>query len=378
MTEVPSKVLRLITRLNVGGPARQALMLTHELQSYFPTLLAAGRPSASEGELRDTHIQVRYIPLVRPVRPITDTRALVTTRRLMASLQPAIVHTHMAKAGLIGRSAAISGGHRARLVHTFHGHVLSGYFSKPSTRAFVELERALARRTDVLIAVSTQVRDDLLSMDIGRETQYRVIPVGLDLESYLTIGQAPGSLRTALSVPFDVPLVGVIGRLVAIKDHRTLLDAVAKLPDVHLAVIGDGELRPRLVRQAEQSGVARRVHFAGWWSDIPQALADLDLVALSSRNEGTPVALIEALAAGRAVVATNVGGVSSVVEDGISGYLVPPGDASMLADRIQQLLDDPGLRTKMGAAGRRHVEETFSGRRLVEQIRNLYSELVSG
>lgn len=370
-------VVRLVTRLNIGGPARHALLLCRGLADEFPTLLAAGRPPAAEGEMTDPDVPIVRVPLVRPVRPATDARALAAARRLLAEHRPRILHTHMAKAGLVGRAAALSLRERPRTVHTFHGHVLSGYFPGGVQRAFVSVERQLARRTDVLVAVSEQVRDELLELRIGRPAQYRVIPVGLDLSAHVAVEGPSGALRSRLGLPADVPLAGVIGRLVPIKDHPTLFEAVRRIPDVHLAVIGDGERRAEVEALARALGVAERVHFTGWWSDVPAALADLDVVVLSSRNEGTPVALVEALAAGRPVVATDVGGVRSVVRDGESGILVPPGDPASLAAAISALVADPALRCRMGAAGRADVPARFGQERLLADIRWLYRELTA-
>lgn len=376
MTDRPGPgVVRLITRLNVGGPARQALLLTRELQDTFPTVLAAGRPSASEGEMSDPDVTVRHVPLVRPMHPPADMQALWAVRRLLLETRPAIVHTHMAKAGAVGRAVARSVSPRPRTVHTFHGHVLEGYFSASVQRVFVELERRLAGQTDALVAVSDEIRDALLDLRIGRPEQYRVIPLGFDLSSFTAVDEPTGVLRKSLGLDADVPLVGVIGRLVPIKDLGTAIAVVTRLPGVHLAFVGDGECRADLEEQVRQLGVADRVHFTGWWPDIAGALSDVDVVALTSRNEGTPVSLIEAAAAGRASVATRVGGVPLVVEDGVTGYLAGAGDVDGLATLIAKLLAEPETRRAMGRAGRRRALDRFGKDRLLADITALYSEL---
>ena len=370
------QVLRLVTRLNVGGPARQALLLSRDLSAEFPTLLAAGRPASSEGELSDPAVPVHPVPLTRAVRPVEDLRALVTVRRFLAAGNTRLLHTHMAKAGAVGRLAALSLVHRPRTVHTFHGHVLAGYFSAPQGRAFLEMERWLARRTDVLIAVSPEVRDSLLELGVGRRGQFQVIPLGLDLEPFLQVTGPSGRLRGHLGLAPDVPLVGVVGRLVPIKDHSTLLFSIAQLPGVHLAVLGDGALRRNLEELSRHLGIAARVHFTGWWDDVPAAAGDLDVVALTSRNEGTPVALIEALAAGRPAVATDVGGVRHVIRDGVTGRLCPPGDPEALAGVLGQALADRSAAAGMGAAGRRHAASTFGHKQLLDGMTGLYRELL--
>src|SRR5437763_2541253 len=288
-------LVRLVTRLNVGGPARHALLLSRELAKEFPTILAAGRTGPREGELSDPAVTVRRLPLTREIHPAQDLRALASVRQLLAHTRPWLVHTHMAKAGTMGRLAAMTVKPRPLTVHTFHGHVLEGYFSKPIERAFLEVERRLARRTDRLIAVSPQVRDELLDLGIGRPQQIDVVPRGLDLEPFLDVTKPTGELRARLGVRQDEPLVGIVGRLVPIKDVASTISAVQRLDGVHLAVVGDGELRFQLEQRARDLGVADRVHFTGWCDDVAEVMADIDIATLSSRNEGTPVALIEAL-----------------------------------------------------------------------------------
>ncbi|MDQ4071215.1 MAG: glycosyltransferase [Actinomycetota bacterium] len=367
----------MITRLNIGGPGRQALLLTRELSERFPTTLVAGTPTKSEGELFDPTVPVHRAPLVRPVRPHHDARAVLRVRRLLLETRASLLHTHTAKAGSVGRLAALTVNPRPRTVHTFHGHVLEGYFSGPVRRAFVEIERRLARHTDILVTVSTEVRDALLDLGIGRPDQYRVITLGFDLQPFLAVEEPAGKLRRSLGLATDVPLVGIVGRLVPIKDVATMLAAVSLVPDVHLAVVGDGELRAELEQRARRMGIAERVHFTGWVDDVPSAMSDLDVVALSSRNEGTPVSLIEAAAAGRPVVATRVGGVPLVVQAGVTGYLVRPGDAAEMAASLSRLLADPWQREQMGAAARRHAREQFSQERLLTEISALYTDLLS-
>lgn len=376
------RVLLLITRLNIGGPAAQALLLAKGLEPQFATVLAAGTPSTSEGELTDPAVPVLHVPLVRPVRPATDLRALTAVRRLAKGSEPRVLHTHMAKAGTIGRLAVLSSrwsSGRPRLVHTFHGHVLEGYFAGHQQRAFLELERRLARRTNVLVAVSPEIRDELLDLGVGKPAQYRVIPLGLDLAPFLAVGrrgQARGKLRATLGLGGDVPLVGILGRLVPVKDHATLFAALVTTPEVHLAVLGDGELRQSLEGLARDLGIAERTHFTGWWDDVATALADLDLVVLSSRNEGTPVALIEALAAGRPVVATDVGGVRHVVQDSQTGWLCRPGDPAALAVLVERALTNREVALGLAEEGRRRVTERFGRARMIADHVALYQELL--
>jgi glycosyltransferase involved in cell wall biosynthesis len=368
-------VLRLITRLNIGGPARQALLLTKALRGEYETVLGAGRPPDGEGELTDPDVAVTPLPFTRPLRPATDARALAATRQLLVERRPSVLHTHMAKAGAIGRVAARTVRHRPRTVHTFHGHVLDGYFSPRTERLFVQAERTLAHLTDVLVAVSEQTRDDLLALGIGRPEQFRVIHLGFELGGFRAINGRSGVLRDRLPITDSDLLVGVVGRLAPIKDHELLLDAVARVADVHLAVIGDGDRRRALEAQATELRIDGRVHFVGWCHDMPAALADLDAVICSSRNEGTPVALIEAGAAGLPVISTDVGGVRSIVEEDFNGIIVPVGDAPALGAALERLGADAELRTRLGSAGRARSTH-FDADRLVRDIHDLYKELL--
>jgi glycosyltransferase involved in cell wall biosynthesis len=375
MVTGPRRVARLITRLNIGGPARQALALTQHLRPEFETVLGAGTPAAAEGELSQPDVHIHRLPLVRPLRPRTDVHALLATRRLIVDHRADLVHTHMAKAGTIGRLSAATVRPQPRTVHTYHGHVLDGYFRPTIERAFLTAERALAHLTDVIVAISPEIRDSLLELGVGTLEQYRVIPLGFDLEAHRAVQGQTGILRERIGLGPDVPLVGVVGRLVPIKDHATLLEAMVRLPDVHLAVLGDGELRAELEATVANRGMQHRVHFVGWWTDIPSAMADMDVVALSSRNEGTPVSLIEAGACARPIVATDVGGVRSVVAADVSGSLVPAGDPVAFADALDRVLADAALGRRFGQSGRER-SLAFDQARLLRDIQGLYSELL--
>ena len=371
------RVVRVITRLNVGGPAQQALLLTRALRDEFPTTLLAGHTTTHERELVDPRVSVETVPLTRAVRPTADLAAVRAVRRVLTADRPAILHTHTAKAGTIGRLAALSlGTRRPCTVHTFHGHSLRGYFGPAVERALVAIERGLARWTDVIVTVSPEVRDELLDLGIGRSHQYRVLPVGLELDAFLDVEGPSWRFRSRIGVPPDAPLVGVVSRLVPIKAVDVTVAALAQLPGTHLAIVGDGEERGRLEAEVGSRGIGDRVHFTGWVDDVPGVLADCDVVASSARNEGTPVALIEALAAERPVVATDVGGVRSVVAPDRTGLLVGPDDPGALADAIGSLMRDRGLAARLAAAGRAHAVARFGSDRLVRDVRDLYEDLV--
>jgi len=234
----------------------------------------------------------------------------------------------------------------------------------------------LAGHTDCLVVVSEEMKEQLLALRIGHPHQYRVIPVGIDLSGHANVKGPSGKLRRSLGLNESVPLAGMVGRLVAIKDHVTALRAIQQIPELHLAIIGDGDLRLDLEDTVKVMGLSTRVHFTGWWQDVPSAMADLNIVLLTSRNEGTPVSLIEALACGRPVIATDVGGVKSVVKDGINGRLCPAGNPDRVAASLRSVLADPSSAACMAEASRPEVIEHFGQERLIADVRRLYQEIL--
>src|SRR5262245_36796396 len=375
------RVLHVITRMNIGGPARSLLALMPELRGLgLETLIAYGTPEPDEGEIvpEPDEPTFKIASLRRPIDPTADQRAITELTRLANRYRPDIVHTHLAKAGALGRSVARrvkAGG----VVHTFHGHVLEGYFASPANSAFVMAERRLAKRTDALVTVSDATRNDLLGLGIGRPDQWHVLPYALDLAPLLELEAGTDEARERLDLPSGVPVVGIVGRLVPIKNHVLFLEAAERVSalrrDVLFVVAGDGELRSTLEAEAAPR-LGDRIRFLGWSTDLPALYAALDVVVLTSLNEGTPVALIEALAAARPVVATDVGGVSDVVEPGSNGFLAASGDADALARGILDLLEDGDRRRGMGEAGRARVAERHSAARVASATADLYASIL--
>jgi glycosyltransferase involved in cell wall biosynthesis len=389
------RVARIITRLNIGGPSIQAVSLTERLSARgFETLLIHGSLGDGEGDMRyllSPASRVEYVPaLRRELAPARDAAALVRVSAILREFKPHIVHTHMAKAGGLGRVAAamynrlLAPAVRARVVHTYHGHVLEGYFGALKTALFVDIERRLARRTDRIVAISPAIRDELLREHrIGRDEQYRVVPLGFDLSALAAIDDAARrSAREALGIPADARVVATVGRLTAIKQHHLFLETARLVaerdPSAIFLVIGDGELRRDLEDTARGIGLAGRVRFLGWRRDLPVIYGATDVFLLTSRNEGTPVALIESLAAGVPGVSTDVGGVRDVVcppgSDAV-GDVAPFGDASALARSVAALLEDPARRRSMGDRGRTSILARYGIDRLVDDVEALYREL---
>lgn len=381
------RVLRIIARLNVGGPALHAALLTERLDAArYDSVLVAGREAPDEGNYLALHRksvpQLVTVPaLGRDLSGAADAIAFAELVRLIRRVRPHVVHTHTAKAGTLGRVAA----RLCRVpvvLHTYHGHVLRGYFSPARTRVFLAVERWLAMWTHRLVAVSERVRGDLLGLGVGRPERFDVVPLGLDLDQFLGAERHAGGLRAELGVSRETPLTGIVARLVPIKGHEVFLEAAALVADVvpgsRFVVVGDGERRRELEGAAARSGLGDRIHFLGWRRDLDRIYADLDVVALSSWNEGSPVSLIEAMAAGCPVVATRVGGVPDVVDDGVHGHLVGAGDPAGLATAIAGLLGDPHRRHAMGQAGRARVSPAFEASRLVRDMDRLYTTLLAG
>lgn len=375
------RVARVITRLNVGGPSIQALLLSERLDpSRYETLLAAGTPGRAEGDmlsLRAASVPPVLIPtLRREITPIGDARALADLVQIMRRFRPDIVHTHLAKAGMLGRLAARMVGVPI-ILHTFHGNVLRGYFGTTRSRVFLTIERLMARLSTRVIAISPQQRSEIADLGIAGLEKIVEIPLGLDLAPFLQ--GSPGSLRAELGIPPQCPIVGTVARLVPIKGIDVFLSAAAAVarrrPDVRFVVVGDGELRANLERLAAGLGIADRVRFTGWRADLPGIYADLDVFVLCSHNEGTPVSIIEAMASGRAVVATAVGGVIDLLRDG-GGILAPDGGSDDIANAIIVLLGDAERRRALTEVGRRRVYPTYDASSLVAHIDTLYSELI--
>jgi glycosyltransferase involved in cell wall biosynthesis len=383
----PIRILRVITRLNIGGPSRHVVLLSRDLDDgiEFQTTLVSGTTAPHEGDMLDyahaNGVGVELVPtLGREISPADDLVSLARLVKLMRWLRPDVVHTHMAKAGTVGRLAAMVC-RVPLIVHTYHGHVFHSYFGPLKTRVFITIERALGMGTSRIVTVGDSQRDEIASYGVAPRDKLVPIRLGLELQPFLNAEQARGQLRSELGVATSTPLIGIVARLVPIKAHETFFEAArivhAKLPEAQFLVLGDGERRAELEALVRHLNLEDSVRFLGWRHDMLRIYADLDVVALSSRNEGSPVSLIEALAAARPVVSTAVGGVPEVVIDGVTGLTVPASDAGALADGMLSLLIDRSRGGELGAAGRRHVYPRYDSSRLVDDMRTLYLREIS-
>jgi glycosyltransferase involved in cell wall biosynthesis len=381
---MPIRIALVIARLNIGGPATHVIELAAGLpRGAFEVRLFTGQVGRGE---RDMHYLAEAMGVVPEVLPefspqlgIKDAAALWRLTNIFRDWKPEVVHTHTAKAGALGRVAARMTGVPA-IVHTFHGHVLSGYFPPLIEMGFRVIEQSLALVTDQIVTLSPRLKRDLVAMRIAPAEKVSVIPLGMNLEALKVSSARRNELRNEIGVGVDESLIGIVGRLVPIKDHATFLAAAAGMVHsddrVRFLVVGDGPLRETLVARASEMGLAEKINFLGWRQDMAQVYAALDILALSSRNEGTPVVILEAMAARIPVVATAVGGVSDIVRDRETGWLVPAEDPQALMDAWKIVLADPTETGRITARAQDEVRAQFGSARMIADISDLYTRLV--
>jgi glycosyltransferase involved in cell wall biosynthesis len=385
----PIRVLRVIARLNMGGPAIHVANLAAGLETRgYHTTLVAG--SLARGEDSMAYVAERLgvtvvsVPEIqREISALHDARSIARVAAIIRRERPHILHTHTAKAGAIARAAAlVTGGARPPVVvHTFHGHVLRGYFGPARTAFFRHVERTLARSSDVLVAVSPEVRDDLVELGVAPPEKFAVVRLGIPLEERLGDPSAGLDFRRLYGIPTPAFVVGWVGRMTGVKDTGAALEIVSTLRgrgvDAVLCLVGDGPDREGLEELAHDLGIARRTYFVGYQPDVAGYYGLFDAFLLPSVNEGTPVSAIEALASGTPVVASRVGGVPDVVRDGLDGFLVEPGDVEGAAEKLALLAGDADLRAALGASGRERVLRRYSVARLVDDVDRLYRSLLA-
>jgi glycosyltransferase involved in cell wall biosynthesis len=408
------KIVRIIARLNVGGPAKHVVWLTEGLRNAgYESVLVAGTVPLGEDDMgyfaENSGVKPVFIPEMSREISVKDLLTVWKLYRLLCRERPDIVHTHTAKAGTVGRIAgllyrwstpgALIGRRRqCRLVHTYHGHIFHSYYGKIKTGFFLFVERVLARlATDRIVVISEQQREEIHNrFRVGRREQFAVIRLGLDISQFAEGNSRRSLLRDQLGVDADEILVGIVGRLTAVKNHKLFLKAISEFKQGHLnsqarrvrfIIIGGGSLRDELERSAENLDLIGDVIFAGNRADPENFYPALDVVALTSKNEGTPLTLIEAMANGRPVIATAVGGVIDLLGnpqpgDRTTSYLVcqrgisaSVDDAKAFAMGLDRLINDDALRRALGESGRRFVQQNYSKQRLLDDVNSLYQEL---
>jgi glycosyltransferase involved in cell wall biosynthesis len=372
------RVMRIIARMNVGGPAVQVSGLMRGFDaSVFEHELVTGYCAADEADYLEkvaTEVKaIRIDGLGRSIKPIADLTALFAIIKEIRRFKPDVIHTHTAKAGVVGRIASILSGHKSIRVHTFHGHLLNGYFGSGKTKLVILVEKVLALFTDQLLAVGSKVKNDLLAVGIGNQNKFGVMPPGLQLAEV----PSQATAQKKLGLKDDAVYCAFIGRITKIKRPDRFLDVVVEVKsrgiNLHFIVAGAGEL----LQYCQDRALAENlpVTFLGWREDIEVVLASADFVLLTSDNEGTPLSLIQAGMVGIPVVATNVGSTNEIVLNGETGLLtdLPVGQ---LADAVAKVATDSALRDKMGAAGQEYTLARYGVERLIKDHQDLYLRLI--
>ncbi|HEY0041878.1 MAG TPA: glycosyltransferase [Flavisolibacter sp.] len=392
------RILRILNRMAIGGPVLNATYLTKYLSPEFETLLVVGAKEDHEKSAsyiaQQLGIDVVTIPqMKRAVHPVNDFSAFQAIRKLIRDFQPDVVHTHASKPGVLGRLAASVEGVPA-IVHTFHGHTFNSYFNSVASNFYINTERLLARKSSAIIAISeTQKKELVEDFRIAPEEKFRMIQLGLDLDKFTT-GQEEkrAKFRTEFGVAEDEIAIGIIGRLVPIKNHNLFLKSIAHVlantnKKIKAFIIGDGESRSGLEATAKELGLGfstqdDAVHphpivFTSWRSDVDVINAGLDIVTLTSLNEGTPVSLIEAQAANKPIVSTRVGGIRDIVIEGKTALLADIDDHVTFCQHLLNLVQDDSLRATLGTDSSYSVMRRFSYQRLVKDVSDLYYQLLS-
>lgn len=392
------KVLRIINRFNLGGPTFNAAYLTKYLSDDFETLLVGGDKDDTEESSTFILDQLGLNPIIIPemrrdIGMKEDKIAYQKLKQIIKEFQPDIVHTHASKAGTLGRLAA-SKCKVPVIVHTFHGHVFHSYFGKTKTMLFKNIERYLAKKSTAIIAISDIQKNELSTQHkICKRSKIKVVPLGFDLSRFQeNIDEKRKSFREFYKIEADEIAIGIIGRLVPIKNHKLFIDAINILKTkaekkIRVFIIGDGEEKENLIGYCENLNInfmeytkqkkQALITFTSWIKDVDWANAGLDIIALSSLNEGTPVSLIEAQASNKPIVTTNVGGVENVVVQNETAFVVPSNDLHQFSEALLRLINNDDLRIRMGSKGWNHVKDKFHYTRLVNDMEKLYVSLLN-
>jgi len=391
------KVLRILNRFNLGGPTYNVAFLSKYLSKNFQTLLIGGTETKSESSslhiLKGIGTDYQIIPeMSRDINPINDYTAYKKIKAIIQDFKPDIIHTHAAKAGILGRRAAIAMNVPV-IVHTYHGHVFHSYFNKLTTNFYKNIERHYAKRTDKIITISNSQKKEISSaLNMENDSRFSVVPLGIDLKKFKqNVIEKRASFRSSFNLDNKTVAIGIIGRLVPIKNHKLFINAFAQLKNISSKkikafIVGDGELHDELIVYAAQRGLMistsssfnanADIFFTSWIKEIESVYAGLDIVALSSLNEGTPITLIEAQAAGKPIIATNVGGVSDTVWENHTALLSPSKDVQAYVQNLSKLVFDENLRLKFSANGWDFANHKFHYQRMVDEIETLYYEIL--
>jgi glycosyltransferase involved in cell wall biosynthesis len=385
------KVLHIITRLDRGGSAQNTLLTCHESSHKYDVVLAHGLSLESrmtDWEKQSVNRQITegrkrglkdmpIPPLVRRINPVRELQALFAIWKLLKREKPPIVHTHTYKAGVLGCWAAKMAGVPI-IIHTPHGHIFFGHFSPLVTGFFMMIERLTAAIVDRMVALTAGERRDYIACSVANPEKMVTIHSGVNIDRFMKLKVNIEGKKRSLGLNTEFPVVGTVGWLLPIKGPIYLLRAMAEVwqnhPDIHLVYVGKGDLEEDVKREASRTGVSDKVKFLGWRDDIPEIMQILDVFVLPSLNEGMGRVLLEAMASGKPIVASNVGGIPDLVKDGQNGFLVGPGDVNGLSIAIKRLIEDERLRGKMGAKGRA-MAQRYDVKEMVRKIDDLYRSL---
>jgi glycosyltransferase involved in cell wall biosynthesis len=387
-----TKILHIITRLDMGGSAQNTLLTCKELSGKYEIILVHGLSCESgmsdlekkivkDGVEKAKKNGVKVIALqsmVRSIRPIKDFKALLSLVWLIFKEKPDIVHTHSSKAGILGRLAAKIA-RVPNIIHTPHGHVFYGHFGAFASKIFLWVEKLFSRFTDRMVALTDGEKNDYENLSVCPSEKLLKIHSGVDVKQFMQSNGNMVEKRRSLGLDQNGNVVGFVGWLLPIKGPEYLLKAMQYIwqeyPETSLVFVGKGDLDLDLRAQALQVSANGRVKFLGWREDIDEIMPVFDMLVLPSLNEGMGRVLVEAMAAGKPVVASRVGGIPDLVQHGETGYLVPPADEKALADSIKKLLDDPGKAWEMGQQGKERCQQ-FSLEAMIEKLDDLYSDLI--
>ena len=392
------KVLLILNRFIIGGPALQVTNLAHYMGFDYEIRLVVGNKNDHEksAELwaQNFGIDLHYVSeMSRNISPLYDYLSYLKIKKIIKDFKPDIVHTHGAKSGAIGRMAAASMKVPV-IIHTFHGHVFHSYFGKIKTNIFLKIERFLAKKTDALVAISQQQKQELCNhFKIAGPEKFRVIPLGLDLQKFQDhYADKRKAFRSEFGLPDQTIAIGIIGRLAPIKNHRLFLKAIAFLlknsdHKIKAFIVGDGEMRSHLEIQASDLSISfseiadptnnSTLVFTSWRNDIDTVNAGLDIVCLTSLNEGTPISLIEAQASNKPIISTRVGGIVDIVEENQTGLLSNINDTILFMNNLLMIVNDEVLRKKLGRSSFDSVKLKFGYDQLVQNTGSLYKEVLS-
>ena len=383
------KVLRIINRFNLGGPTYNATFLTRFIEGEYETMLIGGLPEKHESD--SLHIVEEYgvTPvLIKEMQRVpnfkSDREAYLKIKQIIQEYKPDIVHTHASKAGALGRKAAFACNVPV-VIHTFHGHVFHSYFGKVKTLLFKFIERRLAKKSSGIIAISEIQKKELSEIHkICPASKIKVIPLGFDLLKFNEKSKTErNNVRTKYNIADDEVAIAIIGRLTAIKNHAFFFDVVESIlnrgiQNVKFFVVGDGDLKEFVVQRSEElnSKFGSKIILTSWIKDIATFNAGMDIICLTSDNEGTPVSLIEAQASEVAVLTTNVGGVKDIMLDGETGFIVEKGNLKEYGEKLVYLIENDEIRRKMSQNGWNFVRDKFHYTRLVKDMETYYNELL--